>query len=677
MRTNLLVVILYLCFLQFSYSQESDGVVAFALPIRNSLTFNRQLINPTFSFVREQHKFISFSNKREWVQFNDAPTSYFASYSGRFTENIGAGVTAFQQDYGVLTTFGGVLNFAYNVRLNRDSNLTFGLNTAAYSSGVNQSKVVTNFDDPSLQNVPSNLMLTVNPGINYGNTFIDLGVSVNNLVLYNVETSSQVKEDNLQGIQVHAMYTGYMASRGFFDEAKFSGLIRSEFREDTTILAGLAMVTIPSGIWAQVGYNSLYGASGGIGLNITKTIALEYNYERAIGELSNFGPSHELTLAYRFENKERYYYSGDDEVAGLISTTKKRRPKSRNRSTSRVANTNTKPAEVTTVTDVDTQKIEADKAAKLKQQNEQEEAAKLAQLQKEQEAKEQAETQAKLKAEQEAKAKEIAAKRAELEAQQKAKAAAERQARLQQEQEAKALAEAEQRAKAVAAEKAEQERIAQAAEKEALLKAQQKATADSLAQIAKAEQLKAEQDLMANPKNELGKTMNSLVKTVEESNEVQADLLAQFNEVINVKDQDLKDLKEENDLSEKGITVAPRPFKSITAENNALNALKTDLDNIIASRSDDIKSLEELYEDMTESDTLTNGLVLLQYKNTIKRLTSEQASAIETRTQLESRLESINVATEFERRRRIKRAAYKNEDDRYAQDRAALNYILN
>ncbi|NNF86066.1 MAG: type IX secretion system membrane protein PorP/SprF, partial [Winogradskyella sp.] len=77
MRTNLLVVILYLCFLQFSYSQESDGVVAFALPIRNSLTFNRQLINPTFSFVREQHKFISFSNKREWVQFNDAPTSYF------------------------------------------------------------------------------------------------------------------------------------------------------------------------------------------------------------------------------------------------------------------------------------------------------------------------------------------------------------------------------------------------------------------------------------------------------------------------------------------------------------------------------------------------------------------------------------------------------------------------
>ncbi|NNC46392.1 MAG: PorP/SprF family type IX secretion system membrane protein, partial [Winogradskyella sp.] len=310
MRTNLLVVILYLCFLQFSYSQESDGVVAFALPIRNSLTFNRQLINPTFSFVREQHKFISFSNKREWVQFNDAPTSYFASYSGRFTENIGAGVTAFQQDYGVLTTFGGVLNFAYNVRLNRDSNLTFGLNTAAYSSGVNQSKVVTNFDDPSLQNVPSNLMLTVNPGINYGNTFIDLGVSVNNLVLYNVETSSQVKKDNLQGIQVHAMYTGYMASRGFFDEAKFSGLIRSEFREDTTILAGLAMVTIPSGIWAQVGYNNLYGASGGIGLNITKTIALEYNYERAIGELSNFGPSHELTLAYRFENKERYYYSG-------------------------------------------------------------------------------------------------------------------------------------------------------------------------------------------------------------------------------------------------------------------------------------------------------------------------------------------------------------------------------
>src|SRR5690606_4471562 len=207
---------------------------------------------------------------------------YLAGYSGRFAENIGAGVGLFQQNYGVLTTFGGILNFAYNARLKRDSNLTFGLNLGVYKSGLNTGKVVTNFSDPSLDNVPSHLLLTVNPGINYGTEFMDFGVSINNLVLYNVQSSELLKDDPRQTLQAHIMYTGYIYSGGFFDESKFSGLLRSEFGTDNTTISGIAMLTVPKGIWGQVGYNTLYGASAGIGLNITKQIAIEYNFEKAV-----------------------------------------------------------------------------------------------------------------------------------------------------------------------------------------------------------------------------------------------------------------------------------------------------------------------------------------------------------------------------------------------------------
>ena len=113
MKTQFLVLILCLCFTQLIYSQEDDGVVSHSLPVRNSLSFNRFAIQPTFSFVRSQTKSISIYNKREWMQFDDAPLTYLASYSGRFAENIGAGLGLFQQNYGVLNTFGGVLNFAY------------------------------------------------------------------------------------------------------------------------------------------------------------------------------------------------------------------------------------------------------------------------------------------------------------------------------------------------------------------------------------------------------------------------------------------------------------------------------------------------------------------------------------------------------------------------------------
>lgn len=82
MKQYLLYIVLLFISIQQIHSQE-DGVVALNLPVRNSLKFNRYAINPTFSFVREQNRYISFTNKREWVQFDDAPQTYLFSYSGR------------------------------------------------------------------------------------------------------------------------------------------------------------------------------------------------------------------------------------------------------------------------------------------------------------------------------------------------------------------------------------------------------------------------------------------------------------------------------------------------------------------------------------------------------------------------------------------------------------------
>src|SRR5690606_7546921 len=128
MNKYLLYMILFFSIVQLSHSQEENGVAALALPVRNSLKFNKYALNPTFSFVREQHKHITFTGKREWMQFDDAPQTFLFSYSGRFSENSGLGLGLFQQNMGVLTTFGGVINYAYNVVLERESNLTFGIN---------------------------------------------------------------------------------------------------------------------------------------------------------------------------------------------------------------------------------------------------------------------------------------------------------------------------------------------------------------------------------------------------------------------------------------------------------------------------------------------------------------------------------------------------------------------
>ncbi len=711
------------------YSQEEDGVVSLALPSRNSLTFNRFVINPTFSFVREQNKYFSISNKREWVQFDDNPETYLVTFGGRLRENVGGGVSLFTQKYGVLTTFGGTGNFAYNVRLGRESNLTFGTNLSLYKSGVDGDRLTTNIADPSFDDIPSNFLFSLNPGINFGMAFIDIGVSLNNLVLYNFTNSTMIDDNPEKGIQAHFMYTGYIRSRGFFDESKFSGLIKSEFKQDNTVVSGIAMLTVPKGIWAQVGYNTQYGISGGLGLSITKHIAIEYNFEKALGDLTDFGPSHEISLAFRFDNTEKFDYNGDEDVEGLIKTkndkdiTKISREQAKiNKKLAKEAKEKVKEeaeekalAEQKAKEEAEAQakalaeqkaKEEAEAQAKaLAEQKAKEEAEAQAKALAEQKAKEEAEAQAKALAEQKAKeeaeaqAKALAEQKAKEEAEAQAKALAEQKAKEEAEAQAKALAEqkakeeAEAQAKALAEQKAKEEAEAQAkalaeqkakeeAEAQAKALAEQKTKEEAEAQAKALAEQKAKEEAEAqaneritNPKDDVGKSMYNLTQQTEEAKTNQNELLKQFDDIVEIKNQDLKDLKEENDLSEQGIAVQPKAFKSVTAENNKLNAIKSDLDEVIKTRNEKIKRLKSLYDDKYETDTIYNDEVYLFYRKTIERLESEQLEAQEIKTDLETRLEEIKVATEFERRRRIKRAAFDNEDERYTQDRAALQRI--
>ncbi|WP_341216289.1 PorP/SprF family type IX secretion system membrane protein [uncultured Wocania sp.] len=681
MRKLLLHIVLLFCITQLFYAQE-DGVVAFNMPTRNSLKFNKYTINPTFSFVREQNRYITFYNKRQWVQFDDAPLTYLASYAGRFRENMGIGVGVFQQDYGVLTTFGGVLNFAYNAVLNTDSNLTFGMNLGFYKSGINEGRVNTNFPDPSLENIPSNSIITLNPGINYGTAFFDFGVSVNNAVSYNLQTSEIIEDNPEQSIQGHLMYTGYLSSRGFFDESKFSGLLRSEFKKDQTVISGLVMLNVPKGIWAQAGYNSIYGISGGLGLNITTQIAIEYNYEKAIGDLSTFGNSHEITLAYKFKNRERYSYSGDDDEQALLTTKKKKRVLAKNSTTPKLSAEERRIAKEEAQARIEARRLAAQtkvEERKLAAQQSQEKTepeiqakttAEEARIRLEETKKAKAEKESeeeRLKQDEAARIeaqKKAEAQRLKLEEATKIKAATEAKEREEEQAriklaEEKAKADAEAQVKAV--EEAERKRIEEA-----------KAKADEEDNI---EMVELDGVLVPVAKDKTTREMNSLTKLTTDTKIKQQKLLIKLSETVASRNQDLKDLKEENDLSERGIYKAPKPFKSVTAENAILESLKVEIDNVITSQNEKIKQLEDLYNERLKKVNDENDATNTFYSKSIQDLKTEQAQALSTKESLLSTLETIKVATEVERKRRIKRAAYDNEEDRYLKDRAALNQI--
>lgn len=670
-----------ICFSQFTYSQEENGVLALDLPVRNSLTFNRFLVNPTFSFVREQNKFINITNKRELLQIDDAPQTYVFGYSGRFAENVGAGISVFQETNGVLTTFGGILNLAYNVRFEEESNLTFGINIGAYKSGINGDKVVTNFNEPLLNTIPSNFLITVNPALNYGTGYIDFGVSLNNIVTYNFTTSALIEDNPEQGIQGHLMYTGYTGGYGFFGESKFTALGRAEFFKNANIYSASMMLTVPKGVWAQAGYNTTYGASAGLGINITSQIAIEYNYERAFSGLSNLGAAHEITLAYKFKNYNYYDYSRDDEVAGLFSLEKSTKKKKKKTT---VAKAETEPVIENQNSDLKILKDETERiASEEKIVVKEEQAIKIS----EEEQKTEVEEENKIEIEQETRIAEE--EKINTETEEAKKIAQEKQA-LTEAEEAKKIAE-EERIK-TEAEKAK--RIAE--ERQAIIKAEQaaiiaeegrkKEAAEEAIRIAKEEQARVEAEELAQlaapasvekPTDPVGESMNLLREQAAAATIKQTDLLNELQEAVTIKQNDLRDLKEENDLSEQGIFVTPKPFKSISAENQNIENIRIALDTIILEQSKKIDRIESLLKIRTKKVKDKNDPTNEYYRTTIAELKEVQQRSKRFRESMVSSLESISAATAFERKRRIKKAGYDNDKDRYQQDRIALNILRN
>ena len=237
------------------------------------------------------------------------------------------------------------------------------------------------------------------------------------------------------------------------------------------------------------------------------------------------------------------------------------------------------------------------------------------------------------------------------------------------------LAAAEAQAKADELEKIRLAEEAQAkADEEARIKlaeteAQAKADEEARMKLAEAEALANEKVV-----DTTDSAIENLKESTKEYERIQL-LLSKLKETVANKEKDLKDLKQENDLSEQGIYVEPKPFKSVSEENAAIESLKSELENVISDQNEKIVQLENLYSERLQSIPNMNDSINVFYKKTIQDLKTEQSQVVSSKEELLTTLEDIQVKTEIERKRRIKRATYDNEQDRYLKDQATLNII--
>ena len=283
---------------------QEDPYVSIEIPAQNMLKFNRFMINPTFSTVRENKSYINVFHRNQWIQYDEAFNTYLLSYSGRVGDKTGLGLSLYGQNFGTISNFGVLANYAYGLRLAENTVFTFGLNLSYYKSGFDQNQSITTEPDPRLAELQGNSLFSVQPGFNLAIGDFDVGFYAENLFDYNIKTSKSLTGFSEKTFSGHLQYTKQLKnSDGLLNDGRLLVLARGRKQADREFnLSGSLMLDLPRLGWIQGGFDDYYGASIGLGFNLNKRISLGYTFERGVsGSTVNLGPTHEISFAYSFQ----------------------------------------------------------------------------------------------------------------------------------------------------------------------------------------------------------------------------------------------------------------------------------------------------------------------------------------------------------------------------------------
>ncbi len=298
-------------------AQEGNPYVSYDVPFQNLLKFNRFLINPTFSAVREDKSYVNLFHRSQSADFNDNNQNYFLSYSGRLNDRVGLGLSLYNQQEGVISNLGVMANYSHGIQLGLRSSLSFGVNIPYYVSSFDPDRAVTVDDDPLLNDATQNSIISFQPGLNLSLGKFDFGVFAQNLVDYNMKSGKSLTEFNEKTFSGHVQFAHeFKNGAGIFEDGRLLPLARARFEGDTDpIFGGGLILDLPKLGWIQGGYDQFYGASAGTGFNLNRRLSFGYNFEKNINNnFTNLGVTHEVSIAFSFvPNLSRNTLASNDE----------------------------------------------------------------------------------------------------------------------------------------------------------------------------------------------------------------------------------------------------------------------------------------------------------------------------------------------------------------------------
>lgn len=323
---SLLLVFYIILYTQITYSQETTTELNSSSTYHNQLFFNRFLINPTFSLVRENKSYLNILHRNQYTAFEDNRQNYFLGFSNRLNDHTAVGIGVYSQWAGVVQEFGFNANYATSVKLGVKSKLTFGANLIYFNEGIDRNRIIINQEDTKISESKKESKLAIQPAITLSMGSFDFGLYAVDLFRYNQTTNDFLTNFNDKSIRASLQYTySFNANEGLFSSARLMPLVQLRRKQDNSLAySGSFLLDLPKYGWLQGNYNDTYGMSMGLGFNLSKKMSLGYLLEKDLShEDADLGWNHEVSLAYTFKNENESIdgfagYSQDQKIDRIV-----------------------------------------------------------------------------------------------------------------------------------------------------------------------------------------------------------------------------------------------------------------------------------------------------------------------------------------------------------------------
>ncbi len=287
---------------------ESSNQYNVESPFHNQLFFNRFLINPTFSLVRENKSYLNVLLRNQYAAYENNNQNYYLGFSNKLDKNTALGLGVYGRWSGIIEEFGFNANYATAVQLGEKSALAFGTNVNYLSQGLAKNRVVADENDPLIQDARKENKVTVEPGINLSLNKFDFGLYFRDLVVYNQTANELETNMGLESITGTFQYSHtFKRATGLLANGRLMPMVQVGANANGELsYTGAVLLDLPAFGWFQTTYDDSYGFSSGIGVNLNKKLSLGYLMEKNLTEVGdNLGWNHELSLAYSFDDDLR------------------------------------------------------------------------------------------------------------------------------------------------------------------------------------------------------------------------------------------------------------------------------------------------------------------------------------------------------------------------------------